>query len=221
MAMMIAPTAFAGNSPALYVSPASEAADQKGDNNAIGLFNRSEANKRLKKVHGVVLEVSSTMIKVDAAHDKDNHVAVDPDKIYTFNIDDTTKVIRRFRGTGSVSEISVGDSVRIWATRVNDGLGTAKLIWDKSIWWLRLGGKVSELNTTEQTFKLLMPRRTKLGGLKTMSANVTTDATTQYFKSDGTVGDFTMLANESKVRLRGVWNNVDKVVQAKKIWLIE
>lgn len=202
-----------------FISRPSEAADLKGDNNGIGAFNRNEANKQLKKVWGTVTEISDTSITIMSKFDRQNSTTVTTDTSYTFEIDSTTKILRRFRALSSVSEMSVGDQVRIWATSLTDG--TAKLIWDKSIWWIRQTGTISNLNAVTETFSLLITRAAADGTTKTFSIKVKTNDMTLYVKADGTAGTWADLANDDQVRVRGVWNHVDREVMARNIRLLE
>lgn len=226
LAMVLPAAAQAGETQARYISGATEAADFHGDSKGIERFNSNEGNARVKRVHGDITAVSATSITVktpaavdeEAADKKDNNSAVEPATSYTFAIDSNTRVIRRFNGQSSVSELSVGDEVKVWATKLTDG--TAKLIKDKSIWWLRLGGKAVDVNDTAGTFRLLLPLR-KSGRLRTFSGEIRTSAATQYYQADGTAATFTDIDNNDKVRVRGVWNNVGYYLNARKVWLAE
>lgn len=190
------------------------AVDGSGDANAIGKFNRNEANKSLVRANGTVKVVSASSITVTTFSKNGEGVVTAKD--YTFTVDSSTTVIRKFKGTASIAEVGVGDKVKVWATSLTDG--TAKLIWDKSIWWIALNGTINALNSTDMTFNLLVSRKEPQTGLMmTMTVPVKTSSATTYFKADGTAGLFTDLADDQKVAVRGSFNTVGKYVWAKKV----
>ncbi len=185
-----------------------KAVDEHGDSNSIGMFNRDEANKNLVKVNGTVTAISATSITVKKG---------DTTTTYTFTIDSNTKIIRKFKGHATVGEVMVGDQVRVWATSLTDG--TAKLIWDKSIWWVALKGVISNLNTTTKTFDLTISRKEPETGLTmTLTIPITTSSDTSYWMGDPAVAKaFTDLANGQTVKIRGTFDKVAKSVWASKI----
>jgi hypothetical protein len=224
--------AFGSDKPGRYISAGQEAADFKGDAKGLKAFSLHESKSGLVKVQGDITAVSATSITVlgeaKTSRSTNTNASVKvysdseeddaADVSYTFTINSDTKVLRRFRGTSSVSELSVGDEVKVWVDKLE--AGTAKMILDKSIWWLRLGGRAVEVDDTNKTFRLLMPFR-KHGRLKTFSGVIKTSALTQYIKADGTAGTFTDIDNNDKLRVRGVWNNEGFHLNARKVWLIE
>ncbi len=202
---MVAAAREDGSSTPVQVNSWVKAVDEKGDSNSIGLFNRDEANKHLAKVNGTVTAKSDTSISVKAGNGT----------TYTFTVDSSTKIIRKFKGHSSMAEVAVGDQVRVWATALTGG--TAKLVWDKSIWWVALSGTISNLNSTDKTFDLTIMRKEPETGL-TMTLTVpikTSDATTYWM--DTTAKAFTDLANGQKVSVRGSFNKVGKYVWASKV----
>lgn len=196
------------------------ALDGKGDRNGIGLFRRMEATKSYVFVNGRVTAVSTTSITVEVkSKNDDGTITTAP---YTFAVDATTKIIRKFKGTASILEVAVNDKVMLWGTALTNG--TAKLIWDKSIWWGQISGTVTDVNTTAETFKLVLrQKQTKSGKTITVSATVKTHSgTTYWFGSDpvtpATFADLTTAMNaEKKVTIRGSWNSVGKYFLASKV----
>lgn len=185
-----------------------KAVDEHGDRNAIGKFNSSNVNVRLVRFEGVVTAVSSTSISV-------KRTKSGVDTTYTFKIDSSTAVIRKFKGTASIGEVAVGDKVKVWASALTDG--TAKLIWDKSIWWVALKGTLSALDSTAKTFTLTVTRKEPETGLDmTLVVPITTSDATTYWMGM-TTKTFSDLANGQTVSLRGSFNSVGKYVWAKKI----
>lgn len=183
------------------------AVDVHGDANAIGKFNSAEGNKHYVKVEGSVTAISSTAITV---------LSKSKSKSYTFTIDSTTKIIRKFKGTAAVSEVQVGDAVRVYATALTSG--TAKLIWDKSIWWVSLSGTLANLDSTAKTFNLIVSRKEPQTGLTmTLTVPVKTTDTTTYWLADGTAKAWTDLANDQKINVRGSWDVVNKIVTASRV----
>lgn len=216
LALGLAPAVMAKGGFMQFVSPGTDAADKDGDRNGIGQFNRQEANKSLYHVNGKIKTVSDTSVTVDvSSKDEAGVVTVTS---YTFAIDTTTKIIRRFKGTAKVDELTVGHKVKVYATALTDG--TAKLIWDKSIWWLRLAGKVVQLNDEDKTFQLQIPKRNDKGQLKTYLVKVKTNASTTYVNSDSTAATWDDLDNMDTVRIRGSWNSVGKYLLAKVITIV-
>lgn len=207
--------AKAGTAPVGFIARPAEAADLKGDNNGIGLFHRNEDNKNLVKVFGKVTAISDTSITIMSKWDLQNSARVTTETSYTFKIDDATEVLRRFRALSSVDEMAVGDRVRIWGTALTDG--TAKLIWDSSIWWIRLNGTVANLDTDNQTFRLLITRMSADQTETTFSVSVKTNDATLYVNADGTPATFSDLANGSEIRVRGVWNHMGRYLTARNV----
>lgn len=188
------------------------AIDQKGDSNAIGKFNSNERNKKVSRFEGTVTAVSATSISVRRA----NSNGVNTTR--TFRVDTTTVVIRKFKATASIGEVGVGDRVKVWASALTGG--TAKLIWDKSIWSVALRGTVSELNPTDTTFVLTIKRiepETKL--TMTMTVPITTNDSTAYWMGLDSK-TFSALANGQSVSLRGTFYSVGKYVLAKKVSIL-
>lgn len=220
-----------------FLHSEASALDGKGDRNGIGMFKRLEENKTMVYAHGKVTAVSATSITVEVRSKKsDNEVSsqtentnssknTDGDVVltsYTFGVDATTKIIRKFKGTASIAEVAVGDKVKLWATKFEGGV--AKLIWDKSIWWGSIKGTVTDVNTTAKTFKLVLRQKMTDSGLtKTVTATVKThEGTTYWFGTEpvtaATFDDLTAAMNaEKKVTIRGSWNSVGKYFLASKV----
>lgn len=202
------------------------ALDGKGDRNGIGLFKRLEENKMMVYANGKVTAVSATSITVavrskqaEVSAQTENTNSTSDDTVvttnYTFAVDATTKVIRKFKGSASILEVAVGDKVKLWGTKFEGGV--AKLIWDKSIWWGQIKGTVTDLNATNKTFKLVLKQKiTESGLVKTVAATVKTHDLTKYWLGDVEKA-FTDLANDQKVTVRGSWNSVGKYFLANRV----
>ncbi len=202
------------------------ALDGKGDRNGIGMFKRLEENKTMVFANGKVTAVSATSITVavrskqsDVAAQTENTNSTSDDAVvttnYIFAVDKTTKVIRKFKGSASIVEVAVGDKVKLWGTKFEGGV--AKLIWDKSIWWGQIKGTVTDLNTTNKTFKLVLKQKiTESGLVKTVAATVKTHDGTKYWLGD-VEKTFSDLANDQRVTVRGSWNSVGKYFFANKV----
>lgn len=204
---------------------------EKASRNAIGLFNRNKANKKLYFVNGQVSAVSPTSISVSvtyknvsASQENATTFSVEPvattfsiepigvtTKTYIFAVDENTIILRKFKARTGINEVAVGDKVMIWATKMTDG--TAKLIWDKSIWFASTSGKVSALDTTAKTFTLTITKHRV-----EYTTTVKWDDVTTVWQGD-TAKAITDLANGQVVKIQGSWNSVGKYLYAKKIFL--
>jgi hypothetical protein len=184
------------------------AVDVHGDKDGNSRYSKSESNRQYVKVNGKVTAISASSISVDVV--KDGVTTA-----YTFTIDSATKIIRKFKGIASLTEVLVGDTVRVYVTSLTGG--TAKLIWDKSIWWVTLSGKISVLNATDKTFSLVITRKEPQTGLPmTLTVPIKANDATTYWQAS-TAKAFTDLANDQTVNVRGSWNAVVKVVVAGKV----
>lgn len=186
------------------------ALDAKGDDHGIKAYNSERKNKKHRFVTGTVTAVSATSITVSVTKPADaNTNTVASTTSYTFAIDSHTNYDRKFHGTANADEIQVGDTVQVWATSLTNG--TAKLIWDKSIWWVDLKGTVSNLNTTTMAFTLTVKY---LG--QDVSTTVKYNATTKFMMGS-TAKTAADLANGQTLRMRGSWHVVGSWLLAKKI----
>lgn len=186
-----------------------KAVDEKGDRNAIGKFNASESNKKLVRYEGTVTAVSTTSISLERLNGQGDVTT------QTFGITPTTKVIRKFKATARIGEVGIGDRAKVWASSL-DG-GTAKLIWDKGIWWVSLRGTVSNVNATDKTFSLIITRKepeTKLS--MTMTVPVRTSGSTSYWMGFDQIA-FDDLFNTETVRVRGTFNSIGQYITANNI----
>lgn len=216
---MLVPTMSEAKSKPKFSNPV--AIDGHGDRNGIGKFNSENKEKKRRVVSGIVTAVSATSITVEVGvsqSDKDKNENANSNantnttvtkKSFTFTVNSSTKVIRKFKGTAAISEVMVGDRVQVWATSLTNG--TAKLIWDKSIWWAEARGKISNLNATAKTFTLTITKN-KIEFSTTVKAN---DLTTYW--QDGVAKTWTDLANGQTVVVRGTWDAVNSLFLARKI----
>lgn len=196
-----------------YLHSEASALDGKGDRNGIGQFKRNSENKKYVFVNGTVTAVSVDSITVAVrSKNDDGTITTTP---YTFAVDTTTKVIRKFKGTASIAEVAVNDKVMLWGTKLESGV--AKLIWDKSIWWGQVKGTITDLNSTTKTFKLILKQKeTKSGKTITVAATIKTSDNTKYWLGDVEKA-FTDLANDQVVTVRGSWNSANKYFLASKV----
>lgn len=199
---------------------------EKASRNAIGLFNRNKANKKLYFVNGAVSAVNATSISLTVTYKANSNAnvngtvgastfSIEPitttTKTFVFAIDENTVILRKFKAKTGINEVAVGDKVMVWATKMTDG--TAKLIWDKSIWFASTSGKISALDTTAKTFTLTITRKKV-----EYTATVKWDDVTTVWQGD-TAKAITDLANGQTVKIQGSWNSVGKYLYAKKIML--
>ncbi len=192
----------------------SEALDDKGDKNGLKLYSRIGGDEAYAYVNGTVSAVSATAISVSVKHRDENNLDAFVTKVYTFSIDAKTKVIRKFKATASISEVAVGDRVAVWGSDLRDG--RARLIWDKSIWWGETEGTLTDLNTTDKTFKVVLTTENKLGQQVTVVTTVKVSDATTYWQN-GVAKSFSDLANDQKVKVRGSWNSAGKFFLANKV----
>ncbi|MBI3573192.1 MAG: hypothetical protein HY092_03260 [Candidatus Kerfeldbacteria bacterium] len=184
------------------------------DANTIGKFNSESHNTKRHHVTGKVTAVSATSITVavgsaSANSNGNGNTNVGAPKTYTFVVDSHTVVIRKFKGKSSISEVMVGDMVMVWADKLSGG--TAKLIWDKSIWWVGISGTISNLDATNKMFTLtIMKNKIEF------TTTVKTDASTTFWQGT-TAKTFSDLANGQKVTIRGSWDNIGKFLLARKV----
>lgn len=223
--LALAMTPFAGhaefstNGLQKFLHPEKNALDSVAKPNEIGLFNSTErkhGEHKLVRKNGQVLEVSSTMLKI--AHFDADAEGVPTVKEYTFIVDVNTKVFRKFKALSNIGEVAVGDRVDVWADKLEGG--TAKLVWDKSIWWASIRGLVADLNGDGMTFNLVLTKKNGEGLTKSYVAKVTVTTTTEFVKADGTAGAWTDVANGQNVSVKGSWNSVGKYLLARKVSIL-
>lgn len=199
------------------------AIDEKGDANAIGVFNSEHKNTKRRVVSGTVTAVSSTSITVQVGSGSSdsnsntnttNSNSSSTVKTYTFTVDTNTKVIRKYKGTATINEVAVGDKVQVWGTALTNG--TAKLIWDKSIWYAEVSGKVSNLNTTTSMFTFVVTMK----GVQ-YTTTVKYDSMTTFLMKDGTTTTSAAVANGQTVKVRGAWNTVGSYLLAKRLVIMQ
>ena len=186
----------------------SQALDHKGDDNGVRAWNKFALDNAYVYVKGTVSAVSANSISVSVKHHTEDGSATITSS-YTFSVDANTKVIRKFKGTAAINQVMVGDTVSIWGSDLTSG--HARLIWDQSIWWVTLNGKISAVSTDSFTLALKGP----LG--ITVSTTVKTDSSTTYMMDDGTTKTFADLAVGQRVNIRGAWDSVNSWVLAKRI----
>ncbi len=187
---------------------------EHSDSNTNGKFNSENHNTKRRHVTGRVTAVSATSITVSIGSGSTNsngnsNTNSTTVKTFTFKVDANTMVIRKFKGKSDISEVAVGDTVMVWADKLVGG--TAKLIWDKSTWWVGIGGKVSNRNVTNKTFTLTITKN-KIE----FTTTVKTDSSTTFWQG-ATAKTFADLTNGQKVAVRGSWDNVGKFILAGKV----
>ncbi|MEN9582628.1 MAG: hypothetical protein RL641_582 [Candidatus Parcubacteria bacterium] len=131
---------------------------------------------------------------------------------WTINTDSSTKLIRRFGGTSTISEISVGDFVSFQGSLVA-GTSTPMTVLAKTL-------KNWSVQKKNSTFEGIV---TSLGGSSFIiatnnSGNITVNTTssTQFMKNGvaGTLADITIT---SKITATGLYNNLTKTLDASKV----
>lgn len=235
LTLMVAPAAEAKISTRglpKFIHSESSALDTQGDARGLGVFKRSEENKKYVFANGKVTAVGATSITVAVRSKKSDDIVTTQSDTntnsehgtvvttsYTFAVDSTTMVIRKFKGKASIAEVAVGDSVKLWGTKFEGGV--AKLIWDKSIWWGQIRGTITDLNPTTKTFKLVLKQKiSETGVIRTVAATVKTNTSTTFWMG-GAAKAFTDLANDQKVTLRGSWNSANMYFLASKVTISE
>lgn len=218
--MLLAPFIASAHGPLSamnkHVKLQAPASSETTDRKTVNAFNGNEKNTKLFKVEGKVTAISATSVSLTSTSRKR---VTDPTTMkktwttvttnYTFTIDAKTKLVRKFKGVSSVNEIAVGDSIRVWATSATNG--TAKMIWDKSIWWVVFPGTISALDATNKTFTLNIPWH----GIS-VTTTVKWDDMTKVMQGT-TVKTAADLANGQSVKVRGSWNSVGMFILAKSI----
>ncbi len=200
------------------------AIDGQGDSQGISDFKKDNENTRLKAVTGKVTAVSATSITIarnlkTVTTDPTSTVtkqSTDPTTTtttsLTYTIDAKTHVLRKYKGTATVNEIMVGDSVKIWAAKLS---GTALVIWDTSIWYVEVRGAVSSLDSTAKAFTLTVTKNKV-----EYSTTVKYDDATIFLMKDGTSKTAADLANGQTIKIKGSWNTLGKFILAKRIVII-
>lgn len=189
------------------------AVDAKGDNNGLAKYKKHSVNGRLKQVIGVVTAVTAPV--VDPKTDGSITIKKSNGKLYTFSFDSTsdtkyTTFLRKHKGTASWNEVMVGDSVHIFATRLEGG--KAIIVWDKGIWLAEVKGTVSNLNAEAKAFTLNVTKN----GIE-FATTVKYDDLTVFVMKDGTVKTAADLANGQTIKVKGAWDAVGKFLLAKRI----
>lgn len=191
------------------------AIDGKGDNNGLAKFKKHSENRRLVQVTGKVTAVSATSITIERRSGEEiknvnGTRVVKPTKSYTFAITGTTSVLRKYKGTATINEVMLGDTVKIWGTKLVGG--NALIIWDSSIWYAEVRGVVSNLNATAKAFTLTVTK-----DKVEYSTTVKFDDATTFLMSDGTAKTAADLANGQTIKVKGAWDSVGKFLFAKRI----
>lgn len=198
-AAMIVPTAAFAKDDIRSTRMNNPVTIEKSEAKDVRQHDEHERNRRLVKVNGTVAAISTSSITVK----------VSSTISYTFAITSKTRMLRKHKGATNVSEIAVNDRVRVWADKKVGG--TAKMILDKSIWWVNFPGTISNIDTTAKTFTLTI--RWKMFDV---TSTVKWDASTAIRQGDAikTVPD---LANGQKVQVKGSWNEVGRYILARRI----
>ncbi|MBI3558983.1 hypothetical protein HY085_01175 [Candidatus Gottesmanbacteria bacterium] len=117
------------------------------------------------------------------------------------NVNSLTKIIRRFSGTSTLAEISVGDQVGVMGTWTDTSKTAvnARMVRDWSI-QKRKGAFVGTIQT-------MMPTGFTFQSLNRGVQTVTVSALTKYTNRKEQAINFTDLATGQKVRVKGLWDN--------------
>lgn len=148
-------------------------------------------------------------------NDANNLVGVPGAKIY-INIDDNTKLVRRFLGKSLLSEMSVGDTINVIGRRdETTGNIDAKIIRDESIQVLGVAqrlGQITAIDTTAKTVTItILPEKANRS-----SVLLKTTDKTKIFR-DGKEATISDLIVGDMVKTRGVYNRNERAVDAKVI----
>ncbi len=189
------------------------AIDGQGDNNGLAKYKKHSENRHLKQVVGVVTAIVAPV--TDPKTDGSITIKKSNGKSYTFSFDSTsstkyTTFLRKYKGTATWNEVMVGDSVHIFASKLEKG--KAVIVWDKGIWSAEVKGVVSNLNSTTMAFTLTVTK----GGIEYTTTGKY-DTLTTFMMKDGTAKTAADLANGQTVKIRGTWDMVGHFLLAKKI----
>lgn len=130
------------------------------------------------------------------------------------NTDTSTKSIRRYGGNSSLSEMSVGDYISFSGmldTTASVLTVKADMIKDWSIQKVSASftGTVASIDSANQKFGLTTKERGTI--------TVVVASTTQWIKANATSATFGDLKIGGKVLASGVYNNVQKILEAAKV----
>jgi hypothetical protein len=200
----------------LVVSPAYATNDEHGDN-------RSD---RAKEVHNVgsTLEVhisdNGKVLVRGAKVTAINGTTINADTLFgdsniswVVDASATPKVIRRYGGNSSVSEIAIGDFISFNGTLNATGAWNVKATnlkdWSIQVKNSSFSGTISSISGA--SFVLA----TENG----KSVTVNTDANTKIMKGDATVAFSTLVVGDKISKTEGLYNNNTTVLQAKTVKL--
>ena len=182
---VIAGLAIAGSTLAATVEPARQALT-------------INPNGQVVMTHGQLESITSSVLTV-------SHHGL----IWTVNVAENTKLVRRFWGASKFAEFQVGDLLNIKGTLVEGQLAiNANHIRNTSIREANFSGKVESV-TAPDTFVVVKPDGVKRT-VKVLADTVITNpkGETKAF-ADITVG--------SRVFVGGVWNRLTETVTARKV----
>ncbi len=133
--------------------------------------------------------------------------------VMTWNVttDGSTKLIRRFGGNSTITEIAIGDFISFQGTLTNGGTSMtvlAKTIKDWSIQKKNATFEGTVASVTGSTFVLTSKNRGNV--------TVTTTATTEIKKGD-VAGVFSDITVGSSVTATGILNNISTTLDASKV----
>jgi hypothetical protein len=132
----------------------------------------------------------------------------------TININEKTVLVRRWFGKTTLDEFTPGDKLMIVGRANDDGTIEAKLVRDNDIWRVTskgIPGEITAIDTANNQFTVLW-----------LASSVTVKVTSSTkIVVNGEVGDISDLKVGDKVRGRGVWNALTKILTADAVVVVK
>lgn len=132
----------------------------------------------------------------------------------TINISEKTVLVRRWFGKTTLDEFTPGDKLMIVGRANDDGTIEAKLVRDNDIWRVTskgIPGEITAIDAANNQFTVLW-----LGSSVTVKVTSSTKIVV-----GGESGDISDLKVGDKVRGRGVWNALTKVLTADAVVVVK
>ncbi|MEK7680815.1 MAG: DUF5666 domain-containing protein [Patescibacteria group bacterium] len=130
-------------------------------------------------------------------------------KEFTFKVTDKTVLTRGYGAKSSLSEMAVGDQLRVVVKHGEDGTWTAKVVKDNSVHMLwSKKGTVESIDVTNRSFVLKQDKRV---------LTVKVSDKTKFLLKGSTTTTFADLKVGDAVAVKGVVNTNLKVVEARTV----
>lgn len=133
----------------------------------------------------------------------------------TWNVDTTTaKMLRRYDGSSSVSEMKVGDYISFNGTldtTVSNFTVRATTIkdWSVQVKNSSFDGTIKSIDATAMSFVLTSNNRGDI--------TVTTDANTKIMRGDTTIAVSGLMVGDKVTKTEGLFNNLDRTLKADSV----